>query len=173
MNISHQELMKIANEFLQENYNMKMEIPLKFNTRLKSTLGRFMYTKHGHKIVPISIELSVEALTVRPKEQIIDIFKHELVHYACCFTEKPFGDGQSYFENELKRLGISRTNTFKPMGKIHKYTCKNCGSEFLRKKKIPRGGRCTCTPHEENLIYNGYFNKKVENGEEVFEKLKI
>lgn len=39
------ELTEIANEFLNTNYNLKLEIPIHINNRLSRSLGVFYYSK--------------------------------------------------------------------------------------------------------------------------------
>ena len=48
-----------ANDFLNENFNMQLEIPIEINGRLSSTLGRYMAKRtFFDNIMPVKIELS-------------------------------------------------------------------------------------------------------------------
>lgn len=145
MNVRHYELVEVANKFLSENYNLNLNIPIEFNARMTRVLGRFIFKKVGHDNVPLKIEMSIDFMKSHPKENIFDVFKHELVHYALCVMKKPFNDGQAVFENELRRLDIKRTNSFKLAGDVHKYVCDNCGSEYTRKRKLNKHARCNCS----------------------------
>ena len=75
-----------ANKFLMENFDMRLEIPIKMNGRLSSTLGRYMSRMYFGQFMPVSIELSkthlTAALIVGDLEEVYDTLKHELVHYA-------------------------------------------------------------------------------------------
>lgn len=129
-------LTKIAERFLKEEYNLKLTIPIKFNNRLTTTLGRFIIDRNTFKAKVI--EINTKMLANYTEEEIIDVLKHELVHYACFKMNKPFDDGDPFFENELKRLGVNSTNAYKYRGKVHMYGCKKCKrvmAETVRKTK--------------------------------------
>lgn len=158
MNIKHIELVTEAKRFLKEEYDMELTVPIEFNTRLKRCLGRFRFNKVNGENVPLKIEMSVEFMKVHPKENILDVLRHELVHYALCakgLPEAHFSDGDSVFENELKRLNVSRTRHYTgKYGKLHHYTCNSCGAEFKRKRRITATARCSCSL-DSKIIYNG------------------
>lgn len=158
MNIKHHELVEVANEFLK-NYDMELGIPIEFNSRLKRACGRFVYKKFGIDYIPYKIQMSVDFMLNHPKEHIIDVFKHELVHYALCAAGKPFNDGDKYFEDELKKYNISRTHSYQYLGDLHVYVCKNCNSTIERKRKIPKTAYCACSMGP-NLEYKGIITKK-------------
>lgn len=161
MNIKHYELVKISEDFLK-NYDMKLDIPIEFNTRIKKVLGRFMFKKVSGKYIPEKIQISVDFVMSHPKEHIIDVLKHELVHYALCAKGLPFSDGDNLFESELKKYGISSTHTYDYLGELHRYKCNNCGKEFERKRKLPNTAYCTCSSGP-NLKYIGIFNKELKD----------
>ena len=52
-----------ANKFLMENFNIRLEIPIKMNGHLSSTFGRYMSRRYFGELKPISIELSKTYLT--------------------------------------------------------------------------------------------------------------
>lgn len=132
------ELYSIAREFLDKEFGMKLEIPIFINTRLKTMFGYFQQrNKQSWKI-----DISKEFIDTHPKEHVIDVLKHELVHYALFEQGKPYRDGQDYFENTLKRLRISPTKTYKTYGKHHAYICNCEGKTFYRKRKLQEGSRC-------------------------------
>lgn len=154
MNIKHYELVECANNFLKENYDMELTVPIKFNTRLKSVFGRYKYKKLIGEISPVVIEMSTNFLVHSPREQIIDVLKHELVHYALSVKGKPFADGHPVFENELKRLGVCSTHTYSYVGEVHKYECSNCKTVFRRRRRMPKTAGCSCSNYP-NLEYLG------------------
>jgi SprT-like protein len=160
MKIKHFEMVELANNFLEENFDMKLEIPIEFNTRIKRVFGRFTYEPRTRKA--LKIQMSVDFMLSHPHEHIIDVLKHELVHYALFSKGLPHKDGDYTFESTLKRLGINRTHTYQYLGEVHQYTCINCGSVFQRKRKIAKTARCGCS-HGENLRYDGVFQKEYDN----------
>jgi len=66
-----------ANNFLMENFNMRLEIPIKMNGRLTRTMGRYLARNYFGSIFPTSIELSktylVAALIVGDLEEIYEV----------------------------------------------------------------------------------------------------
>lgn len=161
MNASYQELVEEACRFLKENYELELEIPIRFNARLKAKLGIFRYTKDNGKCVPNQIELSINLIKYYPKEVIFDVLRHELVHYALCRLEKRFHDGDNDFENELRRLGITGTGIYEYYGEVHVYECINCKSLIERIRRLPEKSYCTCSKGP-NLIYKGKQQKLYE-----------
>jgi SprT-like protein len=102
--------------------------------------------------------MSQEFIDTHPREHVIDVLKHELVHYALFEQGKPFRDGQKYFEDTLKRLEINPTRTYHTLGKFHKYTCNCDGKVFYRKRRIQKGAYC---PKCKSLNYIGVVEKNL------------
>ena len=117
-----------ANKFLMENFNMRLEIPIKMNGRLSSTLGRYMSRTYFGEFMPVSIELSkthlTAALIVGDVEEVYDTLKHELVHYALSVQGKNFNDGSYDFEMKLYELNISSSGKTPASKKFTKRTMK-------------------------------------------------
>ncbi|MFA1509967.1 SprT-like domain-containing protein [Priestia aryabhattai] len=102
-------LKKYAESFLDENYGLSLDVPLIINNRLRAILGAFS-TNHN-RTKAIDIELSGDLLRYGTQRTILDTLKHELVHYALFVLGHPYRDGDEYFENELKKLNITSTET--------------------------------------------------------------
>ena len=150
------ELYDIAREFLDKEFDMKLEIPIFINSRLKRTFGYFKHTKNS----ALQIDISQELINTHPREVVIDVLKHELVHYALFEQKKPFGDGDKYFKDTLDRLGVSRTGTYQSLGKFHEYRCNCQGKAFHRKRKLREGSHCpTC----KTLKYVGIVERKIKS----------
>lgn len=123
--ITVSEMTEIAKEFLKDTYDMELAIPIEINTRIKKTLGRFRHYR-GTARRSVKIEIGKELILHHPQEVVIDVLKHELVHYALYEQSRAHRDGDYDFENELKKHGISRTHTFKSKGERHSYKCSKC-----------------------------------------------
>lgn len=120
------ELTEIARQFLRDEYGMALEIPIIRNGRLRTSLGRFIESVENE---PLRIEMSKKALKYASKAILVDILKHECVHYALCAKGEPNDDGHPHFEAELKRLGISNNyeNTCAEyVGEVYVYKCLQC-----------------------------------------------
>lgn len=150
------QLTQYADKFLKDNYNLQMNVPLKLNGRMRTTCGWFKHTEEE------SLEVELNKFFVENNEPniVLDVLRHELVHYALFEQGKPNADGHPVFEGELKRLGIvsqstidKYTITSKPRKEII-YKCESCGYEFHRMRALPHGGRysrCSCGGCLENL----------------------
>lgn len=107
------ELEKYAEKFLKQNYNTNLTIQIKISGRLTSTGGYFQCRRtHGNEKQPVKIEMSERFIASalhdgqEGLEAILDVLKHELVHYVLCKQGKNFNDGDDDFESELARLNI-------------------------------------------------------------------
>jgi len=147
LKIYERQLKKYADKFLMENYGMTLTVPLKLNGRLSKTLGWFSYTTKGGK--PLSVELNKQFVLNNESQLILDVLKHELVHYALFMQGKPHSDGDSYFENELKRKGIVSQDTINKKYKIASvkniYKCLKCDTNHTRARRITALSRYSCT----------------------------
>lgn len=127
-------LQQFANGWLRENYQLTLDVPLEINGRLSRALGRFVYNRHEQR--PKKVELSKRLLQYYPEETILDVLKHELVHYACYVKGEPHDDGHPHFEGELRKHGVTGTGIIKAKGLFHKYSCNSCGGTFTRRNRI-------------------------------------
>lgn len=149
------QLENYAKKFLKETYNMDLAIPLQLNGRLKTTCGRFMYkrSKIDGSTQASRVELNKYFVENNEPSVVLDVLKHELVHYALFEKGKPNSDGHPVFERELKRLGIVSQSTInkytiksKPVN-INIYECKDCKYEYKIRKALPNNGiyhKCKC-----------------------------
>lgn len=157
------EIISQVGEFLSDEYNVDLDIPITINGRLTSTLGRFRYNRHE----AVGIELSKNLITYNDISSIMSVALHEAVHYALYELGLPNSDGHPVFENELKKHSIvsnynKNTNlkflTLKTMVlykcgcednihtrqkallKKYRYHCTKCGEdlEFYKKEKMVR-----------------------------------
>lgn len=148
-------LTQYAKNWLKETYGLELEVPIIINARLTQSLGHFKYYISGK---PHSISIAKRTVDYYGKEATLDVLKHELVHYACFVLGKPHADGDWYFENELKKHGITRTHTYKRKGVFHTYYCLDCGdrvstrSRQINPHKLPHYySKCCKAP----IRYNG------------------
>lgn len=151
MDMTLKDLHRFAEEFLQEEFNMSLNIPIKLNGRLKRAGGRFILKEDlfTRSLTALEIDLNKTVYENNPIDVVLDILKHELVHYALFEQGLPFRDGEKVFENTLTRLGISSTNTVKVKTKAHIYKC-DCGKQFVKRNtRLPRNMyfECECGNH--------------------------
>jgi SprT-like protein len=139
-----------AYNWLITEYGIELKIPIRISKRLKSTLG---YFKHQNKI-PLEIQISYDFVNYQDDETILDVFKHELIHYVCFITGKQYKDGSKDFENELKRQGVSSTRTYKFKGKGHEYVCSCCNNSIKTRQK-GYDKKYICGKGKGRFIYKG------------------
>lgn len=160
--LTQYQLEMYAKKFLKDNYDMEMEIPLELNGRMSKTLGWFRYTQYRDgRQVARRIQLNKHFVENNDPVTVVDVLRHELVHYVCFMLGKPFGDGDAYFENELKRLGIvsqDTINKYEINKRVTIYECVNCGHEYQRARALPHDGKyhsCGIKGCNGNLINKG------------------
>lgn len=129
-----------AKYFLKKNFDMDLKVPVKLNNRLSSTLGRFRYYRNGLPIgVDIQTKFAVSCIIIDKIDILLDVLRHELVHYALFAKGIPNDDGCIEFESKLKELGVGSSNATS-LSKVQSfftteihvnnvYSCDKCGSK--------------------------------------------
>lgn len=146
MSVTVEEMTVEAEQFLKEAYNLTLDIPIKRNNRLKATLGWFSFNKkHG----ALDIEISGKFMDYGSRSDVIDCLRHELVHYALYTLGKPYNDGDAYFEEELRKHGISSSGSGPYLfGPVVRYDCEACNKhavgDNLSVLKRPQRFRSKC-----------------------------
>ena len=102
-----------------------------------------------------NIEINKKYYDERGIEELIGIIKHELCHYHLHLEKRGYRHKDMDFKNLLKKVGAPRfcmplTEAKQSRNKkVYQYECKNCGQQYLRKKRINTSrflcGRCRGT----------------------------
>lgn len=113
------ELEHFGNEFCLKNYSLRLTVAIRIKRNFMNpkVLGKFKCNKKA----PIEIQLSKKLIDTHDHQTILDVLKHELVHYCCYMRNKPHLDGEYYFESELQRLHISSSGKVHPIYDFHLY----------------------------------------------------
>lgn len=146
------QLKNYAKKFLKDNYNLDLVVPLSLNGRMQRTCGWFKYTRSGQ---PVSIELNKFFVENNDPTTVLDVLRHECIHYALFMQGKPNKDGHPVFENELNRLGVVSQKTInkydiesKPRKQtINMYKCVDCDNNWNLKRALKHNGamhKCGC-----------------------------
>lgn len=116
-----------------------------FNSRLRSTGGR--YFTHTH-----NIEINPRQLEAFGEEETEKIIKHELCHYHLHILKRGYKHQDQDFKQLLKQVGGSRYCQAVPTDKAsvrpYKYEliCQKCQYSYKRKRKVNvlryRCGKC-------------------------------
>lgn len=161
-----EELKKEMHKFTMKNYGVPLNIPVRWDGRLTVTWGKFRVKRttvsgfyngkmrRAGELLPetMQITLNRSLLTARNKEMVLNIAKHEALHFAMCVKGKPFLDGEPYFESELKRHGLVSTSVgseaLQVKQRMYVWICKECKNIVLKggktRKDYSKGYQSTC-----------------------------
>ena len=117
-----------------------------FNSRLKTTGGRYFLKSHH-------IEINPHQLATFGIEEVEKIIKHELCHYHLHLAGKGYQHRDAEFKILLEKVQGSRYCKTLPGLKAkqslpyrYKLRCKRCGMIYLRKRRVDihryRCGKC-------------------------------
>ncbi|MCH7323625.1 SprT family protein [Solibacillus sp. MA9] len=113
-----------------------------FNSRLKSTGGRYMLTSHN-------IELNKKLYDHFGIVELEGIILHELCHYHLHILGMGYQHRDADFKNLLKRVGAPRfcsriepPITIKKKAVIYFYRCVKCGQDYKRRRKMDVSKYC-------------------------------
>lgn len=144
---------QIMHNFTLENYGVPLTIPVNWSGRLTVSWGLFKvkkmrkdgyysnkYYKRGQYIPEtMNIVLSRRLLQAKNKDMVVQIAKHEAIHYVLCVLGKPFNDGDRVFEMELRKHNlVSNTKRYDAIGvssRVYVWTCSKCN------KIVKAGGK--------------------------------
>ncbi|WP_274652561.1 SprT family protein [Paenibacillus humicola] len=115
-----------------------------FNRRLTATGGRYFTKTHN-------IEISPHQLETFGTDETEKIIKHELCHYHLHLMKRGYRHRDAEFKQLLAQVGGTRFCKSLP-GRLekrqatpykYKLTCRDCGTEYLRKRRVdPRKFAC-------------------------------
>lgn len=124
------QLEEIANDFLKKNFSMKLTVPIRICNRITMVAG-YLRTVNDE---PAEVVISGNLIKYYTTAEVIETLKHECVHYALLLLNKPYEDGDEYFENTLKQLGLTAILRYK--GKAHVYRCTGCNHNIRRIRRF-------------------------------------
>ncbi len=119
----------------------------RFNSRLRTTGGRYLLRSHD-------IELNPKHLEEHGEGELIAIIKHELCHYHLHLEKKGYRHVDQDFRRLLAQVGGSRYCQQVGSGRAvmpyrYELACHSCGMTYKRKRRMDpsryRCGRCRGT----------------------------
>ena len=136
------ELQKWTNDLSEKHFDKPFIDIVKFNSRLRTTGGRYIPSKR-------TIEINPKYVVELDGAELEGIIKHELCHYHLHIEGKGFGHRDSEFKELLKKTGSPRYCSPLPsqkQTKSHQYICTECGQTYQRKRRVDtkryRCGKC-------------------------------
>lgn len=134
--MNDQELQTLVEKISLESFGKPFRHQAYFNSRLRSTGGRYMLSSHHVEIN----KKYYEQLGVGELEGII---KHELCHYHLHLEGKGYKHRDQDFRMLMKKVGAPRFCSALPdrpktnrSAKILVYMCKECGQTYQRKRMV-------------------------------------
>ena len=103
-----------ANAFLEEHFNMSLNIPIRLDGRLEHALGEFKSLSLTG--TPLEIVMNKKVAILCFKLHLDYIYKalyHECVHYALHVQDFPDNDGDEFFERTLANLNLPSSDATK------------------------------------------------------------
>ncbi|MFG6150402.1 SprT family protein [Halobacillus sp. B23F22_1] len=131
LNESEVNLKQWTDQLSKEYFGKPFTDQVIFNTRLRTTGGRYIPSKRV-------IELNPKYLKELGIEEVEGIIKHELCHYHLHIEGKGYKHGDRTFKELLVKTGSPRHCKPLPSEKIkfHRYMCTKCKQSYRRKKRI-------------------------------------
>jgi len=136
--------MKMSDEQLQawiehvslRDFGKPFRHKARYNSRLKSTGGRYLLRSHD-------IEINPKQLEQNGLEEVERIIKHELCHYHLHLEGKGYKHRDADFRQLLQAVGGSRYCKSLPdvartrqMPYRYRLVCVQCGQAYMRKRKV-------------------------------------
>lgn len=135
-----QDLQAWVERVSMEDFALPFRHKARYNSRLRTTGGR--YFPHDH-----SIEINPK-YWAHGEEEVLGIIRHELCHYHLHLAGKGYQHRDREFKDLLEKVGGSRycrplAGTKKPRAVKYVLTCQACKTKYYRKKKMnPLKYRC-------------------------------
>ncbi|RFB28574.1 SprT family protein [Brevibacillus sp. VP] len=142
--MNDKELQKLVEEISVHDFAKPFRHNARFNSRLRTTGGRYLLRTHDLEFNPLHLQEHGE-------EELIGIIKHELCHYHLHLEGKGYRHRDQDFIQLLQQVGGARYCSRLNGQKIvlpyrYQLICTDCGFLYKRKKNINPAryvcGRC-------------------------------
>lgn len=143
--MTDQELQILVEEISNRYFGVAFRHQARFNSRLRTTGGRYLLRTHD-------IEFNPRHLEEHGEEELVGIIKHELCHYHLHLAKRGYRHADRDFQELLKKVGGSRYCQQVGGGRTqlpyrYELICTSCQMSYRRKRKMNparyRCGRCT------------------------------
>ncbi|MEC5424711.1 SprT family protein [Virgibacillus sp. C22-A2] len=140
--LNEKELYRLVNELSITFFSKPFKHQVTFNSRLRTTGGRYI---PGKKV----IELNPKYVEEMNEDEFIGIIKHELCHYHLHIEGKGYKHGDQEFKRLLIKTGSPRHCNPLPSQQSefkYIYKCRDCAHVYKRRRRVNikkyRCGRC-------------------------------
>lgn len=128
------QLQQLVEQLSEQHFQMPFQHKAYFNTRLRTTGGRYMLGTHN-------IEINKRYYEHFGMNELNGIILHELCHYHLHLQGKGYKHRDQDFRTLLKRVGAPRfcstiEKEEKKISPLYNYKCTDCGQLYRRKRRI-------------------------------------
>ncbi|WP_232699928.1 SprT family protein [Brevibacillus daliensis] len=132
--MNDKELQKMVEEISIRDFNRPFLHQARFNSRLRTTGGRYLLRSHDLEFNPLHVE-------EHGMQELVGIIKHELCHYHLHLQGRGYAHRDADFINLLKKVGGSRycqqvSRRRRSLPFRYQLICNDCGLVYRRKKKV-------------------------------------
>lgn len=127
--MTNQELQALVEKISRESFQQPFCHQASFNSRLKTTGGRYHLTSHDLDFNQLVYEKYGEP-------ELIKVIKHELCHYHLHIKGRGYQHKDREFKQLLKLVGGSRFTPPLSTSLYQVYRCQTCQQEIKRRRKI-------------------------------------
>lgn len=131
--MTDQQLQVLVQQISQVSFGRPFQHQARFNTRLRTTGGRYLLQNH-------QIEINPKMLSEHDEATLVGVIKHELCHYHLHLMQSGYQHKDPEFKQLLQAVGGSR---FAPAPakrqrpkRRYLYQCLACGQEYPRVRRI-------------------------------------
>jgi SprT-like protein len=127
--MTQQELQRLVEQVSLESFGRPFQHEAYFNSRLKTTGGRYHLNDHH-------LDFNPQLLVEHDLDVFIKIIKHELCHYHLHLTGKGYQHRDPEFKELLAATGGLRYAPSLVKNSKHRYQCQKCGAIILRTRRL-------------------------------------
>jgi SprT-like protein len=132
--MDNQQLQQWIEQISLTSFGIPFKHKASFNSRLRSTGGRYFTKSHNIDISSLQLEL-------HGKDEVEKIIKHELCHYHLHLARRGYQHRDPEFKQLLMQVGGTRFCSALPIAKRkepyrYQLVCTSCQMEYLRKRKV-------------------------------------
>ena len=132
--MTDEELQRLVEQISRESFGKEFRHRAMFNSRLRTTGGRYRLQDHN-------IEINPRMLTEHDEATLVGVIKHELCHYHLHLGGQSGQHRTVAFKKLLKQVGGLRyapapVNQKPRIRRWNLYICTNCQQKYYRARKI-------------------------------------
>lgn len=131
--MTDQELQRLVETISLQYFGKPFQHRAVFNSRLKTTGGRYHLNDHH-------IDINPKMVAAFGPDTLAGIIKHELVHYHLHLAGLSGKHSTKEFKRMLAAVGglryAPRLNPVKRPAHVYEYVCQTCGQRYFRQRHI-------------------------------------